>query len=158
MIADPSIVHGTPTGHDAGCRGSSCTNHRTGLMTCTEAHIRYQGDYAYRKAVDAGTATAEREVFAKPACVVVAVKRKPKALATPKLKPEPKVRKRRLVAGHGSVSMYVKGCHKRELCPMPEGGTCSDVMLDYGRTRPKRVKKDHNRAAEVAPQKLGKAA
>jgi len=58
-------AHGTPRGYDDGCRGSgACDNHRTGRMTCTEAHVRYQGDYAYRVAVDAGTATTEKESFA----------------------------------------------------------------------------------------------
>lgn len=33
-------------------------------MTCEQAQVRFAGDYAYRRAVLAGTATAEREVFA----------------------------------------------------------------------------------------------
>jgi len=57
-------AHGTPQGYTDGCRGKSeCRNHRTKLMTCIEAHIRYQGDYAYRTAVNAGTATAAKETY-----------------------------------------------------------------------------------------------
>ena len=84
---------GTPQGYNEGCRGANCANHGTHRMTCTEASIRYAGDYAYRKQVDAGTATAEREVFAKPVKVktVKAVKppvvKPPKPVRVPKLKP-----------------------------------------------------------------------
>ncbi|MBC7594575.1 MAG: hypothetical protein H7288_11660, partial [Kineosporiaceae bacterium] len=35
-------------------------------MTCDEAVIRYRGDYAYMKAVKAGTATAEKESYTTP--------------------------------------------------------------------------------------------
>ena len=57
------MVHGTPSGYDAGCRGGECANHRTDRMTCTDAHNRYQWDGHYRAAVLAGTATDEREMF-----------------------------------------------------------------------------------------------
>jgi len=74
------MTHGTPAGYDAGCHGAGeCVNHGSDMMTCTEALTRYRGEYAYRRAVDAGTATAEREQFAKPVKVakVAAPKRKP---------------------------------------------------------------------------------
>jgi len=86
------MTHGTPTGYDAGCHGSAeCANHRTGLMTCAEARTRYRGDYSYRKAVDAGTATAERETFAKPVKVKrVVVETKAEAAKRPaKIKAAP---------------------------------------------------------------------
>ena len=59
--------HGTPTGHSLGCRGAECLNRHTALMTCDEAAQRYRGDYAYMKAVDAGTATTEKYSVPKPA-------------------------------------------------------------------------------------------
>ena len=52
--------HGTPAGHSLGCRGAECLNRHTALMTCDEAAQRYRGDYAYMKAVDAGTATTDK--------------------------------------------------------------------------------------------------
>ncbi|TFC59449.1 MULTISPECIES: hypothetical protein [unclassified Cryobacterium] len=59
-------------------------------MTCTEASIRYAGDYAYRKQVDAGTATAEKEVFAKPVKVKPVKVVKPPVVKPPKPVREPK--------------------------------------------------------------------
>ena len=56
----PDSLHGTPAGHRLGCRGAECLNRHTNLMTCEEAALRYRGDYAYIKAVDAGTATTEK--------------------------------------------------------------------------------------------------
>lgn len=62
-----STPHGTPTGYDDGCRGANCKNHRDPVhMTCAEAHQRYQGDWEYIKAVDAGTVTTEKASYPKP--------------------------------------------------------------------------------------------
>jgi hypothetical protein len=81
MIAE----HGTPQAYNEGCRGANCAHHGTDLMTCTEAATRYAGDYQYRKQVDAGTATAAKEVFAKP--VKVKVVRVPVVKAPRPVKP-----------------------------------------------------------------------
>ncbi|TFD27482.1 hypothetical protein [Cryobacterium cryoconiti] len=51
--------HGTPDGFEQGCRGSACPNQTTDAMTCRKAHMRYQGDYQYRKAIDAGQVWVE---------------------------------------------------------------------------------------------------
>jgi hypothetical protein len=51
--------HGTPAGFALGCRGATCANHATEWPTCKEANLRYQGDYMYRKRVDAGMTLAE---------------------------------------------------------------------------------------------------
>lgn len=59
------IIHGTPAGAAAGCRGIECPNHRTELMTCRQAAQRYRGDYAYQKLVDAGTPPLTPETFAR---------------------------------------------------------------------------------------------
>jgi hypothetical protein len=82
--------HGTPQGYNEGCRGANCATHGTDLMTCTEAAIRYAGDYAYRKQVDAGTATTEKEVFAKPVRVKPVKVVKPPVVKPPKPVREPK--------------------------------------------------------------------
>jgi len=121
-------AHGTPQGYDDGCRGSgACDNHRTGRMTCTEAHIRYQGDYAYRVAVDAGTATAAKEVYAavkvprlvaesRSQAATRASRAKPKVVKAPKERVDPRPKPK-----HGTSSGYkVYKC--REDCP--EEFTC----------------------------------
>lgn len=83
------ITHGTPAGYDAGCtRRAGCDNaDDPELMTCPEAKQRYRGDWAYRRAVDNGTATAEYEHFA------TARAKKPAATTptTPKPAPRPRV-------------------------------------------------------------------
>lgn len=52
--------HGTVQGYRAGCRGrGACLTSYLG--TCEDAMIRYRGDYAFSKAVDAGATLAELE-------------------------------------------------------------------------------------------------
>jgi len=121
-------AHGTPQGYDDGCRGKSeCRNHRTKLMTCIEAHIRYQGDYVYRTAVDAGTATAAKEVYAavkvprlvaesRSQAATRASRAKPKVATAPKKEPKPRPK-----AKHGTASGY-KSYTCRDDCP--EEFTC----------------------------------
>jgi hypothetical protein len=131
------MTHGTPDGFDQGCRTDvSCVNHRTHLMTCREASIRYRGDYAYQKAVDAGTATTEREVFSKPERPKV-----PKAPkigskpSSPRAKAEPRATTARPTKGiigpdgfvHGTPSGYMRGCPDH--CPAVDAGlpSCTDA-------------------------------
>ena len=121
-------AHGTPQGYTDGCRGSgACDNHRTGRMTCTEAHIRYQGDWEYHQQVDAGTATDARAKFIVPkAPRLVAESRsqaatrasraKPKVAKAPKKEPKPRPK-----AKHGTASGY-KSYACRDDCP--EECTC----------------------------------
>lgn len=137
MIADPSIVHGTPTGHDAGCRGANCTNHRTDLLTCTQAWTRYRGDYRYMKRVDAGL-TPEGIVAAELADIA-AVKmahlaEKARERRAAKSRPVhvlfalPKGKRGPRAITHGTPYGYKRGCHDRALCPQPDGVKCADAM------------------------------
>jgi len=121
-------THGTPQGYDDGCRGSgACDNHRTGKMTCTEAHIRYQGDWEYHQQVDAGTATDARAKFIVPKvprlvaesrsqAATRASRAKPKVAKAPKKEPKPRPK-----AKHGTASGY-KSYVCRDDCP--EEFTC----------------------------------
>lgn len=131
---------GTPTGYTNGCRGEAeCANHRTGRMTCAEAIVRYAGDYAYRKAVDAGTATDEREKFAREKRQLVKrtkhtlretvppVRRSPRH--TPKLTP---------TTVHGKRAAYQAGCRDRDTCPALEGAQCPDAQLAYSKLQNQR--------------------
>lgn len=45
-------VHGTPDGYRAGCTGSAASC--PGEITCTDAFTRYNGDWSFRKRVNAG--------------------------------------------------------------------------------------------------------
>ena len=88
------IIHGTPAGAAAGCRGIECPNHRTELMTCRQAAQRYRGDYAYKKLVDAGTPPLTPETFARttriqPAPVTPAKAARVKAAPKPDPTPRP---------------------------------------------------------------------
>jgi len=144
-------AHGTPQGYTDGCRGKSeCRNHRTKLMTCIEAHIRYQGDYVYRTAVDAGTATAAKETYkvAKAPRVVAesqAAADKRAAAKTPAKKAAPKKRGPRVHAvyvpkprkswRHGTITGATRGC--KTDCPAgSEGGeSCTTVRRRYMRAQ-----------------------
>ena len=148
-------AHGTPRGYDDGCRGSgSCDNHRTGRMTCTEAHMRYQGDWEYIRQVDAGTATDARAKFIVPKVPRVVVEseaaaKKRAAAKTPAKKAAPKKSAPRVRAAyipkprkswqHGTFHGATKGC--KTDCPAElEGGeSCTTVrrrsMRENWRTR-----------------------
>lgn len=52
-----SITHGTVDGYRAGCHGSR--NSCGAAISCAEVYIRYQGDWGFRKRVNAGEAPAE---------------------------------------------------------------------------------------------------
>lgn len=55
IIHDPNYPHGTVEGFTRGCRGSHCP----APVTCHVVHTRYQGDYGFRKAIDAGETAAQ---------------------------------------------------------------------------------------------------
>lgn len=57
ILSDPNYPHGTTEGFANGCRGRHCP----APVICREVHYRYQGDYAFRKALDSGL-TAEEVV------------------------------------------------------------------------------------------------
>lgn len=58
VMGDDDVQHGTKEGRAAGCRGSSCPSAAVGL-SCSTAHRRYAGDWAFRKLVDRGLSPAE---------------------------------------------------------------------------------------------------
>ena len=144
------MVHGTPSGYDAGCRGVECANHRTDRMTCREAHVRFQGDYAYRAAVKAGTATDAKESFVVKAPRIV---REPADVAAKraaaKLKPiranrtitAPRVKVPRGIK-HGTKNGADKGC-KTE-CPAEIAGGLSCLAV-----RRRQAKAQRDAAREV---------
>lgn len=46
------VQHGTPAGYRAGCHGSAASC--GGVVSCATVYVRYQGDWGFRKRVDAG--------------------------------------------------------------------------------------------------------
>lgn len=55
ILLDHTFPHGTPDGYLKGCRGSHCP----GAMSCSDVNVRYQGDYGFRKQIDAGLAVVD---------------------------------------------------------------------------------------------------
>jgi hypothetical protein len=134
-------------------------------MTCTEADLRHKGDYAYIKAVADGTATAEKEVFAKvgPRIVSESAKAAAKRAKATVKRQTPLVstgRRRGRVVGpivHGTMRGARLGC--KIDCPGdPETGmTCQQKRAEYQRElwalgKPKR---DADRAGNVKTIKHG---
>lgn len=75
VLFDQDHPHGSTQGFQLGCRSSQCP----APITCREAHTRYQGDYAFRKAIDAGMSAAdihERERPSQPEAVKRAAPRR----------------------------------------------------------------------------------
>lgn len=54
-LYDPAFPHGTVDGYRSGCRGSQCG----ALIACRDVYRRYQGDFSFRRLVDAGMTAAE---------------------------------------------------------------------------------------------------
>lgn len=125
----PNFPHGTPTGYDRGCRGALCPNNKSDqLMSCEQAIVRYRGDLTYRRAVQAGTATADVEQFAKPTRTVVE-------------DPQP----RRLFRypdgiAHGTSAGYDKhGCRLGNQCPAKLEGNLSCLEMSNKKKRDRRA-------------------
>jgi hypothetical protein len=148
--------HGTPEGYQRGCRGLLCEHRGSAeLMTCEQAKVRLNGDWAYAQAVKAGTATALKEQFA-PEPRRGARSRNGETVwaapepvkGTPVEKPVRKARERkpRLVAPkivkpkrpplvHGTARMYAKGCRLKDGCPSKVAGGLSCTEAESKRQR-----------------------
>ncbi|MCT1363944.1 helix-turn-helix domain-containing protein [Microbacterium sp. p3-SID131] len=67
--------HGTVDGYRAGCHGSAVSCGAT--VSCADVYIRYQGDWGFRKRVDAGENPVD--IFAEEAAELDAVRERDKA-------------------------------------------------------------------------------
>lgn len=54
ILFDTDFPHGKPSGFKAGCHGSACP----APIPCRTVYLRYNGDYAFRKRIDAGIPAA----------------------------------------------------------------------------------------------------
>lgn len=55
ILTDGGHPHGTIQGYRGGCKSGACP----APVSCRTVHARYQGDYAFRKAIDAGESPVE---------------------------------------------------------------------------------------------------
>lgn len=91
ILHDTTFPHGSPDGFTAGCHGAHCP----APVACRDVYRRYNGDWSFRKKIDAGATPvdivaeeAERERVA--AEEERAARRKAKARQRPKSQPKPK--------------------------------------------------------------------
>ncbi|MFI8593763.1 hypothetical protein ACIGCK_04945 [Microbacterium sp. NPDC078428] len=54
-LLDDGFPHGTPDGYRTGCHGSACP----APIACRDVYRRYQGDYAFKRALDGGATAVE---------------------------------------------------------------------------------------------------
>lgn len=163
LLAD-GFPHGTKEGYARGCRGGSCIGVMEVGISCSTAQTRYQGDYGFRKRVDAGWTPAEivaadREDAAKAAEARAVAKKKPTRKPSP-LRSAPVVdvvapdtRAERAPAKefpHGTHAGYQRGC-RDDACPRGENGlTCREARRAYDRDRKARMRAEKAAAVEVA--------
>lgn len=94
ILSNPTFPHGTKAGFQSGCHGSHCP----GVMTCRDVHTRYQGDYAFRKLIDAG-ATPEQIVDQERRTAKAAEEAAQAALAAKRSRTQVQARERANAAG-----------------------------------------------------------
>lgn len=58
-LFEDGFPHSTKEGYDRGCRGHACPGALDHGFSCSEANVRWHGDYAYLKRVEAGLSPAE---------------------------------------------------------------------------------------------------
>lgn len=145
-LFEDGFPHSTKEGYRAGCRGRACPGIEENGISCADAFARYQGDYGFRKKVDAGMSPSE--IMAAEA-VPIAENPRPKPKVAPKptvqpLSPEaeaaiesvpaddeaaprfetfgkptsrPAVTKEIPLENHGTPKGYKAGCRLRDKCP-----------------------------------------
>jgi len=177
LYAD-GFPHSTPAGHEQGCRGAACPGKLDNGYSCSEAAIRYNGDFTYRRLVDSGKTPQEitalaaeiakpkREIVSKPERTVEATPR-PKAPSKPlTAQPVFEATKADEVAPivtytaegkpvtHGTPNGYQKGCRNEDLCPNVTIGliSCVQARRDYARARNERIRAEQEarRAERIA--------
>lgn len=112
---DDTYPHGTLEGYRGGCRGAICS----AVASCLDVHVRYQGDYSFRRAVNAGedpqvlfaAEVAERAAVAARDKIANRAPRithepKPKKAGKPRTKDRPKKRERASVKPKGTRERY----------------------------------------------------
>jgi len=174
LLDDGSFPHGTPQGWEDGCRGGSCPAAREdGLLSCAQAKIRYNGDFAYKRMVDGGMTPqqirdADQETAAtirsKPAAPPVAVERPSERFPdaeppTTDVVAEPRPSPSSVPPSedvHGTTRGYGRGCRGTGCPNVARGGiSCSAAQAEYMRQYAARKKAEKAEAEQssVKPPK-----
>ncbi|MCU1418701.1 MAG: hypothetical protein JWP32_2875 [Schumannella sp.] len=141
-LYEDGFPHSTKEGYDAGCRGSGCPGALDHGFSCAQAFQRFNGDYGYRKKVEAGMSPSE--IVAAEGAHAPAVVEKSAAKPQPQTKPQPEptalAADAEPAAGaaafpHGTAKGYGKGCHDGNTCPRSPatGRTCRQAYTEYQR-------------------------
>ncbi len=178
-LFEDGFPHSTKEGYKAGCRGRACPGIEDNGISCADAYARYQGDYGFRKKVDAGMTPSEI-MAAEAAPVAEKPRPKPKAAPKPTVQPlsaearaaveseaaaaensaqeapEPEPTKEIPLENHGTTKGYKAGCRLRDKCPGIEtvGKSCTQAIAEYQRDAKAAKKRD---LAAVAPTKVDPA-
>jgi len=106
-IYEDGFPHSTKEGYARGCKGGACPGIVDYGFSCRQAEVRYHGDYAFAKLVDAGKSPAE----------IVEIERAAVPAPSPKKAPE----KRKLTAsGDTPITPTITVADSVEPIPAPE--------------------------------------
>jgi hypothetical protein len=148
-LLEDGFPHSTPQGYKAGCQGRSCPGAVDNGISCADSFARYQGDYGFRKKVDAGMSPKEIVAAERAATTVAAPKPKPVAKPTAEpLSEEAQAEVEAAVAvvaddapaqkeipldKHGTPKGYYLGCRLKDECPGVEnvGKSCNQAINEY---------------------------
>jgi len=106
-IYEDGFPHSTKEGYARGCKGGSCPGIVDYGFSCRQAEVRYHGDYAFAKLVDAGKTPAEIVAIERAAVPVVAPKKAP-------------VRRKLTASGDTPVTPSITVADSVEPIPAPE--------------------------------------
>jgi hypothetical protein len=164
-LLEDGFPHSTPQGYKAGCQGRSCPGTADNGISCADSFARYQGDYGFRKKVDAGMSPKEIVAAERAATTVAAPK--PKPVAKPTADPLSEEARAEVDAAvavivddapaqkeipldkHGTPKGYYLGCRLKDECPGVElvGKSCNQAINEYQKALKENRKK--RAAAEI---------
>lgn len=176
-LLEDGFPHSTPEGYRSGCQGHACPGIADNGISCADSFARYQGDYGFRKKVDAGMSPKE----------IVAAERAAQSAGSEKLDGKPKPRpvkkptaqplseeaqaaidaatvetvgeapaKEIPLEKHGTPKGYYLGCRLKDECPGVErvGKSCNQAVNEYQRALKENRKKREAAAAVAAEEVL----
>lgn len=153
-LLEDGFPHSTVQGYKAGCRGRSCIGVVENGISCADAFARYQGDYGFRKKVDAGM--SPKEIVAEASGAPVAPRPRPVSKPTARpLSADVQAQLAEVEAAaavveepdsvpavkvipleeHGTTTGYNHGCRLKDACPGVErvGRSCTQAINAYQR-------------------------
>lgn len=142
IIHDPTYPHGTAEGFTQGCHGSHCP----APIACRDVHTRFNGDYAFRRQINAGMTPAEIIATETPEPPVRAPKANP-APKTPTRKRKTPQRHRRPVHTDKVRELHSKGMLDKEIAAEIGIGrrTVTTIRDSLGLTPHRDINREHVR-------------